>query len=203
MLGKLKKKYLKQLKSLIPCKVVIVAALLRSRRLSPILTIAPPTPVPIFPTIFDRTELTTDKKVAAISSFSVLLLKEYQSILNLTVTMNKYHKRNECIVLVKILYLLMIVYKDIHPTDIEFAIIQIPPVGIAVENSPTPTHSDKSTEDSDDFSPTPDLQCKKKHAAGVDPSSSAPHKMCKEQIIHPSNTETQSKIHLVGVSEIA
>ncbi|XP_009798573.1 uncharacterized protein [Nicotiana sylvestris] len=195
MLGKLKKKYLKQLKSLIPCKVVIVAALLRSRRLSPILTIAPPTPDQLNSSCAKLLLMSYHRRISIDSQLNRSLMP--------TVTMNKYHKRNECIVLVKILYLLMIVYKDIHPTDIEFAIIQIPPVGIAVENSPTPTHSDKSTEDSDDFSPTPDLQCKKKHAAGVDPSSSAPHKMCKEQIIHPSNTETQSKIHLVGVSEIA
>nr|XP_009757272.1 PREDICTED: uncharacterized protein LOC104210152 [Nicotiana sylvestris] len=51
----------------------------------------------------------------------------------------------------------LIIYKDIHPTDIELSVIQIPPVGVAVENNPTPTHSDKSAEDSDDFSPTPDL----------------------------------------------
>ncbi|XP_070027013.1 uncharacterized protein [Nicotiana sylvestris] len=97
----------------------------------------------------------------------------------------------------------MIVYKDIHPTDIELAVIQIPPVGVAVENNPTPTHSDKSAEDSDDFSPTPDLQCKKKHAASVGPSSSPPHKKRKEQIIHPSNIENKSKIPPVGVTEIA
>ncbi|XP_070019567.1 uncharacterized protein [Nicotiana sylvestris] len=76
----------------------------------------------------------------------------------------------------------MIVYKDIHPTDIELAVIQIPPVGVVVENIPTPTHSNKSAEDSDDFSPTHDLQCKMKHATSV---------------------ENQFKIPPVGVSEIA
>ncbi|XP_070011028.1 uncharacterized protein [Nicotiana sylvestris] len=96
----------------------------------------------------------------------------------------------------------MIVYKDIYPTDIELVVIQIPPVGVVVENSPT-TRSDKSAEDSDDFTPTPDLQCKKKHAASVDPYSSPPHKKSKEQIIHPSNTENQSMIPPVGVPEIA
>ncbi|XP_075080009.1 uncharacterized protein LOC142165332 [Nicotiana tabacum] len=87
-----------------------------------------------------------------------------------------------------------IVYKDIHPTDIELAVIQIPPVGVDVENNPTPAHSDKSGEDSDDFSPTPDLQCKKKHVASIGPSSSPPHKKCKEHERHLSNTEYQSKI---------
>ncbi|XP_075104123.1 uncharacterized protein LOC142178461 [Nicotiana tabacum] len=98
---------------------------------------------------------------------------------------------------------MQIIYKDIYPTDIELAVIQIPPVGVAVENSPTPTHSNKSAEDSDDFSPTPDLPCKKKYVVSVGPSSSPPHKKRKEQIIHPSNTENQSKIPYVGVSEIA
>ncbi|XP_075106953.1 uncharacterized protein LOC107799798 isoform X1 [Nicotiana tabacum] len=91
----------------------------------------------------------------------------------------------------------MIIYKDIHPNDIELAVIQIPLVDVAVENNPTPTHSDKSAEDSYDFSPTPDIQCKKKHDASVGPSSSPPHKKRKEQNIHPSNTAP------VGVSEIA
>ncbi|XP_075088135.1 uncharacterized protein LOC142170190 [Nicotiana tabacum] len=44
-----------------------------------------------------------------------------------------------------------------HPSNRYRAVIQIPPIGIVVENSPTPTHLDKSAEDSDDFSPTPDL----------------------------------------------
>jgi len=94
-------------------------------------------------------------------------------------------------------FVFQIVYKDIHPSDIELVVIQIPPVGTDVENRPTPAHSDKSGEDSDDFSPTPDLQCKKKHVASVGPSSSPPHKKRKEQNIHPSNTAP------VGVSEIA
>ncbi|XP_070005226.1 uncharacterized protein [Nicotiana sylvestris] len=95
----------------------------------------------------------------------------------------------------------IIVYKDIHPTDIELAIIQIPPLGVYVENSPTPPHSDKPGEDSDDFSPTPDLQCKKKHVTSVGPSSSPPYKKRKEHERHPSNTEYQSKIPPVCVSE--
>nr|XP_009797596.1 PREDICTED: uncharacterized protein LOC104244004 [Nicotiana sylvestris] len=95
----------------------------------------------------------------------------------------------------------MIVYNDIQPSDTELAIIQIPPVGVDVENSPTPTHSEKSAEDSNDFTATPHLQSKKKHAASVGPSSSPPHKKRKEQIIDPSNVETQSKIPPVGGSE--
>ncbi|XP_070010282.1 uncharacterized protein [Nicotiana sylvestris] len=94
-----------------------------------------------------------------------------------------------------------IVYKDIHPSDIELAVIQISPVGADVENKPTPAHSDKSGEDSDDFSPTPGLQCKKKHIASVGPSSSPPHKKCKEHERHPNETEYQSKIPPVCVSE--
>ncbi|XP_070013615.1 uncharacterized protein [Nicotiana sylvestris] len=87
-----------------------------------------------------------------------------------------------------------IVYKDIHPSDIELAVIQIPPVGVDVENKPTPAYSDKSGEDSDDFSPTPDLQCKKKHVANVGPSLSPPHKKRKEHERHPNEIEYQSKI---------
>ncbi|XP_070008651.1 uncharacterized protein [Nicotiana sylvestris] len=49
----------------------------------------------------------------------------------------------------------MIVYKDISPSDIELAIIQNPPIGVDVEKRPSPAHSDKSGDDSDDFSPTP------------------------------------------------
>ncbi|XP_070044849.1 uncharacterized protein [Nicotiana tomentosiformis] len=96
----------------------------------------------------------------------------------------------------------MIVYNDIQPSDIELAVIQIPPGGVDVENSPTPTHSDKYADDSDDFSPTPHLQPKKKHDASVGPSSSPPHKKRKQQIIDPSNAETQSKIPPAGISEI-
>nr|XP_009777437.1 PREDICTED: uncharacterized protein LOC104227007 [Nicotiana sylvestris] len=95
----------------------------------------------------------------------------------------------------------MIVYKDIHPSDIELAITQIPPVGTDVENRPTPAHSDKSGEDSDDFSPTPDLQCKKKHVESVGPSSSPPYKKRKEHERHHNETEYQSKIPPVCVSE--
>ncbi|XP_070002287.1 uncharacterized protein [Nicotiana sylvestris] len=100
-------------------------------------------------------------------------------------------------------FIITIVYRDIYTTNMELVVIQILPVGIVVENSPTPTRSDKSAEDSDDFSPTPDLQCKKKHATSVGPSSTPPYKKRKEQIIHPSNTDNQSKIPTVGVSEIA
>nr|XP_033517658.1 uncharacterized protein LOC117281906 isoform X2 [Nicotiana tomentosiformis] len=53
----------------------------------------------------------------------------------------------------------------------------IPPKGVDVENNPT--HSDNNEDDSDDFSPTPPLQPKKKHDAIVGPSSSPPHKKCK------------------------
>ncbi|XP_075092476.1 uncharacterized protein LOC142172704 [Nicotiana tabacum] len=88
----------------------------------------------------------------------------------------------------------LIVYKDIYPSDIELVVIQIPPVGADVENRPTPAHSDKSGDDSDDFSPTTDLQCKKKHVASVDPSSSPPHKKRKEHERHHNETEYQSKI---------
>ncbi|XP_075097240.1 uncharacterized protein LOC107791037 [Nicotiana tabacum] len=95
----------------------------------------------------------------------------------------------------------MIVYKDIHPSDIELAVIQIPPVGTDVENKPTLAHSDKSGEDSDDFSPTPNLQCKKKHIASIGLSSSPPHKKRKEPERHPNEIEYQSKIPLVCVSE--
>ncbi|XP_075076558.1 uncharacterized protein LOC142163197 [Nicotiana tabacum] len=77
----------------------------------------------------------------------------------------------------------------------------VPPLGVYVENSPTPAHSDKPGEDSDDFSPTPDLQCKKKHVTSVGPSSSPPYKKRKEHKRHPSNTEYQSKIPPVCVSE--
>ncbi|XP_075076867.1 uncharacterized protein LOC142163476 [Nicotiana tabacum] len=55
-----------------------------------------------------------------------------------------------------------IVYKDIHPTNIELA---------------------------------------KKHVASIGPSSSPPHKKRKEHESHPSNTEYQSKIPPVCVSE--
>ncbi|XP_070020485.1 uncharacterized protein [Nicotiana sylvestris] len=95
----------------------------------------------------------------------------------------------------------LIVYKDIHPSNIELAVIQIPPVGADVENKPITAHSDKSREDSDDFSPTPDLQCKKKHVASVGPSSSPPHKKSKEHERLPNETEYQSKIPPVCVSE--
>nr|XP_033517659.1 uncharacterized protein LOC117281906 isoform X3 [Nicotiana tomentosiformis] len=71
----------------------------------------------------------------------------------------------------------MIVYNNIQPSDIELAVIQIPPKGVDVENNPT--HSDNNEDDSDDFSPTPPLQPKKKHDAIVGPSSSPPHKKCK------------------------
>ncbi|XP_075092139.1 uncharacterized protein LOC142172427 [Nicotiana tabacum] len=48
----------------------------------------------------------------------------------------------------------MIVYNDIQPSDIELAVIQIPPEGVDVENNPT--HSDNNQDDSDDFkSPIP------------------------------------------------
>ncbi|XP_075109157.1 uncharacterized protein LOC142180951 [Nicotiana tabacum] len=95
----------------------------------------------------------------------------------------------------------LIVYKDIHPSNIELVVIQIPLVGADVENKPIPAHSDKSGEDSDDFSPTTDLQCKKKHVASVGPSSSPPHKKSKEHERHPNETEYQSKIPPVCVSE--
>ncbi|XP_070041716.1 uncharacterized protein [Nicotiana tomentosiformis] len=71
----------------------------------------------------------------------------------------------------------MIVYNNIQPSDIELAVIQIPPEGVDVENNPT--HSDNNEDDSDDFSPTHPLQPKKKHDASVGPSSSPPHKKCK------------------------
>ncbi|XP_070049129.1 uncharacterized protein [Nicotiana tomentosiformis] len=103
----------------------------------------------------------------------------------------------------------MIVYNDIQQSDIELAVIQIPPEGVDVENSPT--YSDNNEDDSDDFSPTPPLQPKKKHDASVGPSSSPPHKKRKQQIIDPSNAESpiphvssipQSKIPPAGISEI-
>nr|XP_033517512.1 uncharacterized protein LOC117281776 [Nicotiana tomentosiformis] len=81
----------------------------------------------------------------------------------------------------------MIVYNDIQLSDVELTVIQIPPGGVEVENSPTPTHSDKYVDDSDDFSPTLYLQPKKKHDASVGPSSSPPYKKRKQQIIDPSN----------------
>jgi len=98
-------------------------------------------------------------------------------------------------------FVFQIVYKDISPSDIELAIIQNPPVGADVEKRPSPAHSDKSGDDSDDFSPTPELQCKKKHVASVGPSSSPPHKKRKEHERHPNETEYQPKIPPVCVSE--
>ncbi|XP_070018236.1 uncharacterized protein [Nicotiana sylvestris] len=95
----------------------------------------------------------------------------------------------------------MIVYKDISPSDIELAIIQNPPAGVDLEKRPSPAHSDKSGEDSDDFSPTPELQCKKKHIASVGPSSSPSHKKRKEHERHPNETQYQPKIPPVCVSE--
>ncbi|XP_070007914.1 uncharacterized protein [Nicotiana sylvestris] len=89
---------------------------------------------------------------------------------------------------------LLIVYKDISPSDIELVVVQIPHVGVDVEKRPFPARSDKSGEDSDDFSPTPELQYKKKHVAGVGPSLSPPHKKCKEHEMHPNETEYQPKI---------
>ncbi|XP_075092526.1 uncharacterized protein LOC142172749 [Nicotiana tabacum] len=94
-----------------------------------------------------------------------------------------------------------IVYKDISTSDIELAIIQNPPAGVDLEKRPSPAHSDKSGEDSDDFSPTPELQCKKKHVASVGPSSSPSHKKRKEHERHPNETEYQPKIPPVCVSE--
>ncbi|XP_070009895.1 uncharacterized protein [Nicotiana sylvestris] len=90
---------------------------------------------------------------------------------------------------------------DISPSDIELAIIQNPPVGADVEKRPSPAHSDKSGEDSDDFSPSPKLQCKKKHVASIGPYSSLPHKKRKEHERHPNETEYQPKIPPVCQTE--
>ncbi|XP_070057960.1 uncharacterized protein [Nicotiana tomentosiformis] len=68
-------------------------------------------------------------------------------------------------------------YNNIQPTASELAVIQVPPDGVDIEKSPL--HTDHNEEDSDDFSPTPHLQPKKKHDASGGPSLSPPHKKCK------------------------
>ncbi|XP_075096357.1 uncharacterized protein LOC142174458 [Nicotiana tabacum] len=96
-----------------------------------------------------------------------------------------------------------IVFKDITPLDIELAVIQVPQVCADIEKIPTPAHSDKSGQDTDDFSPTPNLQSKKKHVESVGPSSSPPHKKVKEQPKIPTKElEYQPKVPLVCVSDI-
>ncbi|XP_075101591.1 uncharacterized protein LOC142177031 [Nicotiana tabacum] len=59
--------------------------------------------------------------------------------------------------------------------------------GVDVDKSPL--HTDNNEDDSDHFSPTPSLQPKKKHDASVGPSSSPPHKKCKQKLIDPSTVE--------------
>nr|XP_009799843.1 PREDICTED: uncharacterized protein LOC104245845 [Nicotiana sylvestris] len=92
----------------------------------------------------------------------------------------------------------MIVYSDIQLSDIELAIIQIPPEGVDVVNNPT--HSNNNEDDSDDFSHTPLLQPKKKHDASVGPSSSPPHKKRKYQLIDPSTVES-SIPHVLAIPQ--
>ncbi|XP_070027713.1 uncharacterized protein [Nicotiana sylvestris] len=99
----------------------------------------------------------------------------------------------------------MIVYKDIQPSDVELAVIQIPLEGVEVHTIPTNTHSDKHADDqddSDDFSPTPHLHLEKKYNASVGPSSSPPHKKRKEQIIDRSEAGTKHKTPYAGISEV-
>nr|XP_009613091.2 uncharacterized protein LOC104106285 [Nicotiana tomentosiformis] len=79
-------------------------------------------------------------------------------------------------------------YSNIQPTATELAVIQVPPDGVDVEKSPIP--SDNNDDDSDDFSPTPPLQPKKKFDASVGPSSSPPHKKHKHQLSDPSTTDS-------------
>ncbi|XP_075076504.1 uncharacterized protein LOC142163148 [Nicotiana tabacum] len=98
---------------------------------------------------------------------------------------------------------MQIVFKDITPLDIELAVIQVPQVCVDIEKIPTPAHSDKSGQDIDDFSPTPNLQSKKKHVESVGPSSSPPHKKVKEQPKIPTKEpEYQPKVPPVCVSDI-
>ncbi|XP_075096281.1 uncharacterized protein LOC107793773 [Nicotiana tabacum] len=96
-----------------------------------------------------------------------------------------------------------IVFKDITPLDIELVVFHIPQVCADIEKIPTPAHSDKSGQDTDDFSPTPNLQSKKKHVESVGPSLSLPHKKVKEQPKIPTKEpEYQPKVPPVCLSDI-
>ncbi|XP_070005937.1 uncharacterized protein [Nicotiana sylvestris] len=98
---------------------------------------------------------------------------------------------------------MQIVFKDITPLDIELAVFQIPQVCADIEKIPTPAHLDKSGQDTDDFSPTHNLQSKKKHVESVGPSSSPPHKKVKEQPKIPTKEpKYQPKVPPVCLSDI-
>nr|XP_009601837.1 uncharacterized protein LOC104097036 [Nicotiana tomentosiformis] len=62
-------------------------------------------------------------------------------------------------------------YNNIQPTARELAVIQVPSDGVNVDKSPL--YTDNNEDDSDDFSPTPPLQPKKKHDANIE--SPIPH----------------------------
>ncbi|XP_070051428.1 uncharacterized protein [Nicotiana tomentosiformis] len=82
---------------------------------------------------------------------------------------------------------MQIKYSNIQLTPTELAVIQVPPDGVDVEKSLIPL--DNNDDDSDNFSPTPPLQPKKKSDASVGPSSSPPHKKRKQQLSDPSTTD--------------